>query len=195
MNTKSWRFRSLVGASTIAVSAVVALGATGMGSEVFAAGANHGPAALTPGAGTNVPAVITDSPRAKEQTLIGTYIESGSGGGAALSPGTLTALDSVNKLTCPAGQTCTITDTISVNVGGNSTAGNEIATAWELDGTVTGFGAPFLTELPTDANYVGGTWTSEESGVAAGKHKVQSFVYALDGGGLGIWTVTYNLYD
>jgi hypothetical protein len=80
-------------------------------------------------------------------------------------------------------------------VGGNSTAGNEIATAWELDGTVTGFGAPFLTELPTDANYVGGTWTSEESGVAAGKHKVQSFVYALDGGGLGIWTVTYNLYD
>jgi hypothetical protein len=53
MNTKSWRFRSLVGASTIAVSAVVALGATGMGSEVFAAGANHGPAALTPGAGTH----------------------------------------------------------------------------------------------------------------------------------------------
>ena len=48
---------------------------------------------------------------------------------------------------------------------------------------------------PTDGSASGGTWTDQQSGVAAGKHKVQSFVYSIDGATLFAWTVTYNLYD
>jgi hypothetical protein len=77
MNMKSWRFRSLVGASTIAVSAGLALGVTGVGSEVGAVGANSGrSSAVTPGQ-TSVAAGSPATAGDNKLTLIGTYVDSG----------------------------------------------------------------------------------------------------------------------
>ena len=134
MNTKSWRFKSIVGVSTIGISAAIALGVTGVGSDVFAAGTSGSPSVVTPSQsnGSNVQPATSG---AKKLTLLGTYVESGEGGSLAAS--TLTAIDPVNKLTCPAGQTCTFTATISVQMAATTTdAGDQFASAWQLDGAL-----------------------------------------------------------
>ena len=44
-----------------------------------------------------------------------------------------------DKLTCPAGQTCTITSSISVQlVDHNKDASNLIAMPWKMDGNIAG---------------------------------------------------------
>jgi hypothetical protein len=102
----------------------------------------------------------------------------------------------VNKLTCPAAETCTITDTVSVEVtSDNGDVDNYFSSAWQLDGAFTGEDGPFMGSSPSGESYTSGTWTDQTPGVGAGKHKVQSFVSSQDGANLYAWTVTYNLYD
>src|ERR1700722_4085537 len=113
MNKNSWRFRSVAGVSTAVVTVAVALGVTGLGSDVFAAGAPVGPSSAG-SSNQTAPAAQAPSSGAKKQTLLGTYVESGNGAGETLAPETSVALDPVNKLTCPSGAACTITATISV---------------------------------------------------------------------------------
>jgi hypothetical protein len=104
------------------------------------------------------------------------------------------ALETPNKLTCPSGQTCSITATISVQLGDNSTTENRYGLAWTIDGDAAG-DDPILGGIPTDGSYARDTWTSEQTGVAAGKHTVESYSYTDDGATLGFWTATYNHYD
>ena len=192
MNKKSWKFLSLVGASTVAATTAVTLGAMGLGSDVLAGGAGA-PSSVVAPTQSNTPAA-SPTAEAPKQTLLGTYIESG--GGGSLAAGALTALDPVNKLTCPAGDSCTIETTISIQMQPTtSDAGDRYASAWQLDGSFTGEGGPFFGELSTDGTYSGNTWTDKESGVTPGKHKVQAFGYSDDGANLGSWTVTYSLYS
>jgi hypothetical protein len=195
MNKNSWRFRYVVGVSTAVVTAAVALGVTGLGSDVFAAGAPAGPSSAV-SSNQTAPAAQAASSAAKKQTLLGTYVESGNGAGETLAPETSVALDPVNKLTCPAGETCTITATISVQlVDHNKDVSNLYCMPWELDGSDAGEQAPFVGETLTDGLLSGSTWTDQQSGVSAGKHNVQSFVFTQKGANLASWTVTYNLYD
>ncbi len=178
MNIRCWQFRSLVGASTIAVTAAVALGATGAASDVFAARAKPGPSSAVAASQTNAPTVEPASTVVKKQTPLSTTIESG----FALQPlsaNTDTALDPVNKLTCPTSETCTITDTISVELNSDSgDYGNYFSAPWQIDGHYTGQEGPFMGSVPQDGTYIGGTWTDTESDIGAGKHTVQSFVYS-----------------
>src|ERR1700722_18184673 len=191
MNTKSWQFRSLVGASTIALSAAGALGATaaaggaGAPTEASSVGAmaDHASAPVSPLA----PVTAT------KLTLLGTYVESASPG-SSVPASALTPIDQVNKLTCPSSHTCTITATISVQLGGPATAGNAFFTPWMINGVLVGEHGPSLGEVPSDGFLVGGTWTDQQTGVT-GKAKVQSFVQVDDGAPLDNWTVTYNIYD
>jgi hypothetical protein len=191
MNAKSWQFRSLIGASTIAVSAAVALGATaaaggaGARSEVSSVGAMVGHA--------NAPVTSSTAAAATKLTLLGTYVESDSPA-SSVPASALTPIDQVNKLTCPSGHTCTITATISVQLGGPATAGNAFFTPWMINGVLVGEHGPSLGEVPTDGFLVGATWTDQQAGIT-GKAKVQSFVQADDGATLDNWTVTYNIYD
>jgi hypothetical protein len=198
MNTKNWRIRCLIGASTAVVTAVVALGATGAASNVFAAGVPTGPSPALLSSSSPSPGAQPAATGAKKQTLIGTYVESGNGlgDGDTLPPETQVALDSATKLTCPSGAICTITDTISVQlVDHNDDAGNLYCMPWDVDGNPAGEQGPFVGETSTDGLLTGRTWTDQESGVAAGKHTVQSFVFTQKGASLGSWTVTYNIYD
>jgi hypothetical protein len=192
---KRLRVSSLLGASAIAVAAVTVVGGTVAVNDVIAAGANPGPAsARTPSTAT-VSAVHPAGVGAGKQTLLATYIESGNGDGETLTPEQSTALDGVNKVTCPSGDTCTITATISVQlVDHNKDASNLYCVPWELDGNQAGEQAPFIGETSTDGLLTGDTWTDQQSGVAAGKHTVQSFVFTQKGASLASWTVTYNVY-
>lgn len=195
MNTNGWRFRSLVGASAVGVSAAVALGVTGLGGGVFAAGANGGPPTAETPSQSNPPATQPAVTPAKKQTLLGTYVESGNGNGEAIAAGSPTLLGPVNKLTCPSGEACVITTAISVQMNQSGTASpNQFAVAWTLDGGGAGASGPWLGSIPTNGSFVGGTWTDQES-VAAGNHKVQGAAYSELGGNLWAWTVTYNIYD
>ncbi len=192
---KRVRVSSLLGASAIAIVAVTVVGGTGAANNVIAAGANPGPAsARTPSAAISS-AVHPTAVGAGKQTLLATYIESGNGDGETLAPEQSSALDSLNKVTCPSGDTCTITATISVQlVDHNKDAGNLYCVPWELDGNEAGEQGPFIGETSTDGLLTGDTWTDQQSGVTAGKHTVQSFVFTQKGASLGSWTVTYNVY-
>lgn len=191
MNIKSWKFRSVVGVSTVAAAAAIALGATGLGGEVFAGGASAPSASV---AGQGNAQLVSPATAAPKEALLATYSESGEGG--SLPAATLTAIDPVNKVTCPAGDSCTIETTISIQLQATtSDAGDRFGAPWQLDGNYTGEFGPFLGELPTDGSYIGDTWTDKESGVTPGKHKVQVFGYADDGANVAYWTVTYQVYS
>jgi hypothetical protein len=196
MNTKSWRVRSLIGAATIGLTAGAVVGATGVASYVFAVGAPSTATSAEPPAQASPPAPQAP-PGVKKQTLVGTYVESGNSNNGTLPANASVPLDGVNnKLACPAGQTCTITSSITVQVvDHNSHANNLVALPWQIDGNSAGNGGPFVGTTSTSGLLNGFTWTDQQSGVAAGKHTVQSFVLTQQGGSLFSWTVIYNVYD
>jgi hypothetical protein len=68
--------------------------------------------------------------------------------------------------------------------------------AAEIDGNqFDGFGGGFFAAAPTDGTDAGGTWTETQTNVASGKHKVQTFGYSGDGATMGIYTITYQVYE
>jgi hypothetical protein len=193
---KSLSIRSRIVASALAATAVVGLGVSAMGNTVFAATAQSRPPAEVVPSQTNPAAAQPASVGTKKQTLVGTYIESGNGDGETLSPETQVALDPLNRVTCPSGETCTITDTISVQlVDHNKDVSSLYCMPWQVDGTPAGEQGPFVGETSTDGLLTGDTWTDQQPGVAAGKHTVQSFVFSQKGASLASWTVTYSVYD
>ena len=196
MNTKSWRFMSLIGAATIAVTAGATLAATGMASTVFALSAPNPTTSAEPPAQAS-PSAPQAPVGVKKQTLVGTYVESGNADNETLGANATVSLDSINnKLACPAGQTCTITSSISVQlVDHNEHANNLIALPWHIVGNIAGEGGPFVGTTSTSGLLGGATWTDQQTGVTAGKHTVQSFVLTQQGASLFSWTVIYNVYD
>jgi hypothetical protein len=186
---------SLVGAATIAATAGATLAATGMANDVFAANAPSGSTSAATAGQTAVPGAQATAATAKKQTLIGTLVESGNGGNQVVPAEGFVTLDPLGKLTCPAGQTCTIAVAMSVQlVDHNEDASNLYAMPWKVDGNFAGEQGPFIGETLTDGLLSGGTWTDQQT-VAAGKHTVQTSVFTQKGANLGSWTVTYNLYD
>jgi hypothetical protein len=190
---KSWRTRVLCGGSVIALTAGVGLATGGFG--LGGAGAAAGPGIT----GTPSPAVAA-LPASKPAALklLDTYTEEGNAT-LALSAGVLAPIDGVNKISCPvpAGQTCTIISTVSIQEGSTTgDADNYMADASELDGSqFDGLGGAFNTVAPADGSYAGGTWTETQPGVTPGKHKVQTFGYSSDGATLYYYTITYQLYQ
>lgn len=167
-----------------------------MASGVFAADAPSGPTSATAPGQAATPVDQATASAAKKETLIGTIVESGNGAGQVVPAEGFLTLDPVSKLTCPTGETCTITSTISVQlVDHNKDASNLYAVPWKVDGNPAGEQGPFIGETLTDGLLSGGTWTDQQTGVAAGKHTVQSSVFTQKGADLSSWTVTYNLYD
>ncbi len=134
----------------------------------------------------------------KKEVLEGSYVESGDPFESIPAGSLTTAIDPLNKIKCPApaGKTCTIEDTVSLQEGeGPDDADNLMAAPWQVDGTFVGEGGPFFTSAPADGAFAGGTWTDIDEGVTPGNHKVQTFAYSIDGATLGYWTITYNVYE
>ena len=132
-----------------------------------------------------------------KEVLEGTYVESGTGG-VSIPAGGAVAIDALNKITCPApaGKTCTITDTVSLQEGDGPTKPTiYMAATWAVDGTEAGESGPFFDSAPADGGYAGGTWTDAEYDLTPGKHKVQTFAFSLYSAELENWTITYNVYE
>lgn len=104
------------------------------------------------------------------------------------------AIDSPLTFTCPKGG-CTVTADIHVQMGFNTKTGNALALCAELDGNfMEPDGCPNVLTLPTDNSFVGGSWAFAQSGVAAGTHTLQGFVYTTSGATRAGYHITYQLF-
>lgn len=110
-------------------------------------------------------------------------------GGLVASP-----IDSSLTFQCPHGG-CTLTAELTVQVGGGSTDSNQWALCTTIDGTIMPPGAcPFVGQILSDGSFTAGAFNFTQSGVTAGSHTIQSFVYSFDGGILANYDITYRLY-
>lgn len=135
---------------------------------------------------------------ATNEVLYRTYIFHGSG--PSIPAGTWTAVDSPHTIQCP-GTTgsCTITADISVQEGGGSVASNTGAVALEVDGSLVcnsdpSNGCHYALRIPPDGRFGEANELNSLSGVAAGAHTVQTFVYADDGASGGFYNIRYAVY-
>jgi hypothetical protein len=104
------------------------------------------------------------------------------------------AIDSPLSFTCPSGG-CTVTAEIHVQLGLNTISGNVAGLCPNLDGTnMPPQGCPSVGTIPTDNSFAAYSFEFAQSGVTAGKHTLQSFVFTDDGARRSRYVITYNLY-
>ena len=104
------------------------------------------------------------------------------------------AVDSPLTFVCPKGG-CTVTAEMQVQMGFNTTSGNRLALCAELDGgDMPPIGCPNVLDLPTNGDFVVGTFSFAQSAVTAGTHTLQGFVDTTDGATRANYIITYRLY-
>jgi hypothetical protein len=108
-------------------------------------------------------------------------------------PGGLVAIDSPLNFNCPNGG-CTITAEINLQVGENTTSNNLVGLCAELDGSIMPPGCPNIIIMPTNNLFVGGSFAFAQSGVTAGHHTLQSFLFSTFGLSRSYYNITYRLY-
>jgi hypothetical protein len=103
------------------------------------------------------------------------------------------AIDSPLSFVCPHGG-CTITAEVHVQLGENTKAQNLLGLCADLDGANLPPGCPNVASAPTDETFVGASWVFAQSGVTAGSHTIQGFVYTSYGVTRAFYVITYRLY-
>lgn len=104
------------------------------------------------------------------------------------------AVDSPLTFVCPKGG-CTLTAEMHVQVGFNTKAANVFALCADLDGSdMHPVGCPSVINLPTDNSFVMGSMSFAQSGVTAGTHTLQGFMYTTSGATRANYMITYRLY-
>jgi hypothetical protein len=104
------------------------------------------------------------------------------------------AIDAPLNFTCPPG-TCTASAEENVQIQG-STSGNRWAICFTVDGNFSAQpSCPFQGLVSSDgATYITGSFAQNTSGITAGHHSLQTFVYTDLGANLSIYDLTYRLY-
>ncbi len=116
------------------------------------------------------------------------YGEPGTSEGASF-----VAIDSPLAFICPAGG-CTVSAEQNVQLSG-SVAGNRWAICTAVDGNYMDQpDCPYLGYVSSDGSYLAGSFVQNMSGVTAGKHTLQTFLYTDDGATLSIYNIVYRLY-
>ena len=104
------------------------------------------------------------------------------------------AVDSPLTFVCPKGG-CTVTAEMHVQMGFNTTTGNRLALCVDLDGSeMPPIGCPNVLDLPTNGDFMVGSFAFAQSGVTAGTHTLQGFVDTTDGATRANYIITYRLY-
>lgn len=103
------------------------------------------------------------------------------------------AIDSPLTFNCPRGG-CTLTADVHVQVGENTKTSNLLGICTDLDGSSMPPGCPNVLTIPTDESFVGGSFAFAQSGVTAGSHTIQGFVYTTFGATRAYYNITYRLY-
>ena len=130
---------------------------------------------------------------AQGRALQATYLDDGyDNSGLSIPAETCTAVGPAIQVTCPGSHTCTVQALHSIQFGGGSSSGNEVAIDFILDGTLLGL-AQEVGEAPTDGFAV---FSAQEqlSGVSLGSHTVQTAVCSSDGTAVYNYDTTYNVY-
>lgn len=103
------------------------------------------------------------------------------------------AIDSPLNFRCPTGG-CTVSAQQNVQIE-TSTDSNAWAICTYVDGSeMTQPECPYLGYIPNDGFFHAGNFTQNQSGLAAGAHTLQTYVYSDNGATLGIYNITYQLY-
>jgi hypothetical protein len=110
-----------------------------------------------------------------------------------IPPATHSPIDNPLSFSCPFAS-CTVAAEMSVQFGGNSTAGNDSSLCATLDGNYMQPECPYTGEILTDGRYQEESFTFVQSGVSKGNHTLQGIAWADDGATLGNYTIIYRLY-
>lgn len=110
-------------------------------------------------------------------------------GGASLTGGSFTAIDSAETFTC--GSSCTLTVSAMVQLEAGS--GNNWAICAEVDGTLINPACPYQGNTADTGSYVTGN-SQQNYTVSAGSHTVQTTVYVSSTTTLANWQTTQSLY-
>jgi hypothetical protein len=104
------------------------------------------------------------------------------------------AIDSPLAFTCPSGG-CTVTAEVHVQLGLNTISSNVAGLCSDLDGfDMPPQGCPSVVTIPTDDSFVAPAFDFAQSGVTAGNHTLQTFVFTDDGARRSRYVITYRLY-
>jgi len=131
-------------------------------------------------------------PAAVKHAGQGVYINTGNVG-TTVAGGTYTAVDAPITVLCPGTTgTCLLQADEWLQTGQGSTAGNEFALCFYVDGSSIG-SCWYNGSTPADGTYVMGS-TSAGKTVTHGSHTVQTFVYSANGAYLSYYNNTYRVY-
>ena len=104
------------------------------------------------------------------------------------------AIDSPLTFTCPPGG-CTVAAEVHVQLGLNTISGNGAGLCSALDGSnMPPQGCPSVGTIPADESFAAYSYEFAQSGVTAGKHTLQSFVFTDDGARRATYVINYRLY-
>jgi hypothetical protein len=126
------------------------------------------------------------------QIIKNTYIVNGFSG-ASIPVEVSTPVDSSSTVTCPGTKNCLIQADQWVQFYGNGTSGNATGICLSVDGAWINNACYWAGELNTGVN-ASQLSTSQGYTVTPGKHTVQTQVFSLYGGSLGIYSLTYRVY-
>lgn len=123
-----------------------------------------------------------------------TYLDPGyDKSGVPIPANQWTPIGPVIDIVCGGSGTCTIQAAQSIQVLGTTEAGNEVQVDYMLDGNLEPL-AEALGEVPTDGSFaIFSTTQYPLSGVALGKHTVQTAVWSLYGTSVYNFNTTYQV--
>ena len=134
------------------------------------------------------------------EVLVQTYFVHGNLNGTTPFPsGSYTAVDSPLTVECLS-TTCTIVADMWVQTGGASTPSNNYATCLYVDDAAvdtTGDGSNgchFTEDTPSDGTFIEAGEEDLLSGVGAGPHTVQTFLYTTNGTPVFNYNISYRVY-
>jgi hypothetical protein len=134
---------------------------------------------------------IYSEAQATKHVLQGTYISNGNYNGD-VSGATYTAISPQLIVDCPGTGTCTIEADMWVqNSHGTDQTPNSVC--FYVDGVQSG-GCPYAGGATTAGYFETLSSAWPVSGLAAGEHTVQTYVYSTDGEYVGYYTVNYRVY-
>jgi len=131
---------------------------------------------------------------AANHVLKGTYIDS-TLSDVTVPSTVLTEVGNPVTVSCPATGTRTIQADMWVQNFGGTTTGNNFELCLYVDGAPANGGCPgYVGQTPSDGSALMGTSSQSLSGVAAGSHTVQTYVWSRYGCTAQYGHFTYNVY-
>lgn len=133
------------------------------------------------------------APSSPNHKLVSTHLVEGNGFSTAIPAATFTPIDTPLTVNCPGPGTCTLLTNQWVATNG-STASNNFAICFYVDGSVIPNGCYYTNDTPSDGTFDQGGTSSWDIGVTAGHHTVATVVYSNNGCNYQEYQFQYLVY-